>query len=76
MLILCPGIQLRAQQSEAEHKLFNDTKTKAEKGDADAQCAIGEVCAFGSRGFPKDTVGPPNGLVNLSIRDALRLNTV
>ena len=44
LLLLLLGsavLQLPAQQSEADRKLFADIRAKAEKGDASAQCTLG-----------------------------------
>jgi TPR repeat protein len=55
-LLLCAGIQLHAQRSEADRKLLADIRAKAEKGDAESQNELG--CAFlvGNLGVPKDVV--------------------
>jgi hypothetical protein len=41
LFILCAGVQLHAQQTNADSTLFEETKAKAEKGDADAQTTLG-----------------------------------
>ena len=41
--VLFAGNQLSAQETNAALKLFEDTKAKAEKGDALAQCVLGEM---------------------------------
>jgi TPR repeat protein len=41
LLLLAAVIQLRAQQNEADQKQFEETKAKAEKGDAESQCGLG-----------------------------------
>ena len=46
---------VHGQQTEAERKAFQETKAKAEKGDAIAQFAIGAMYATG-RGVAKDEV--------------------
>ena len=43
LLLLAVVFQLPAQQNEADGKQFEETKTKAEKGDAFAQCALAEI---------------------------------
>ena len=50
VLVLCAGVQLHAQQTGAERKLFESIKTKAEKGDPLAQCGLGEIYSFGEIG--------------------------
>ena len=41
LLVLCADIHLHAQQPEADRKQFEETKAKAEIGDAEAQFIIG-----------------------------------
>jgi uncharacterized protein len=41
LLLLCVRVQLHAQQTDADRKLFEDTKAKAQKGDAKAQATVG-----------------------------------
>ncbi len=41
LFILCAGIQLRAQQASSGQESFEDIKTKAEKGDAQAESILG-----------------------------------
>jgi hypothetical protein len=41
LFVLCAGVQLHAQQTNADSKLFEKTKAKAEKGDATAQGILG-----------------------------------
>jgi TPR repeat protein len=41
LLLLAAVIQLRAQQNEADQKQFEETKAKAEKGDAESQSGLG-----------------------------------
>src|SRR6266436_368026 len=53
-LVSCAS-QRPAQQSEAERKLLADFRSKAEKGDADAQCHLGDCYYFG-KGVAKDDV--------------------
>jgi TPR repeat protein len=51
----CSGIVLHAQQADADRKLFEETKTKAEAGDAAAQYDLGRLYKSG-RGVAKDAV--------------------
>ena len=53
-LVSCAS-QRPAQQSEADRKLLADFRSKAEKGDADAQCHLGDCYYFG-KGVAKDDV--------------------
>ncbi len=46
--------QLPAQQSEADRKLLEEIRTKAEKGDAQAQSQLGSAFYFGNLGVAKD----------------------
>jgi TPR repeat protein len=56
LIVLVTGsVHLSAQQSEADHKFFEDTKTQAEKGDAIAQYNLG-VCYANGQGVAKDAV--------------------
>jgi hypothetical protein len=41
LLVLCAGVQLRAQQTNVERTLFESDKAKAEKGDTTAQYNLG-----------------------------------
>ena len=43
LLLSAAVFQLPAQQTEADRKLLDEIKAKAEKGDAKAQCALGEM---------------------------------
>ena len=42
LLFFAIAVHLLAQQADADRKPFEDTKAKAEKGDADAQLNIGD----------------------------------
>src|SRR5437660_1366663 len=56
LLVLVAGaIRLPAQESDADRKLFDDTKAQAESGDVVAQVNLGECYANG-RGVTKDLV--------------------
>jgi hypothetical protein len=39
LVLVAVAMRLPAQQSDWEHKYFEKTKAKAEKGDATSQCA-------------------------------------
>src|SRR5437773_1433510 len=54
LLLGAAPFQLRAQETEADRKLFEEIKAKAEKGDAQSQCALGEVFCLGVLGVAKD----------------------
>jgi len=55
LLVLCAGIPLHARQSDADRKLLEDSKAKAEKGDASAQNDLGVCYYSGCRNSrPKD----------------------
>ena len=54
-MLVTGSVHLSAQQSEADHKFFEDTKTQAEKGDAIAQYNLG-VCYANGQGVAKDAV--------------------
>jgi hypothetical protein len=56
LVLVAVAIRLPAQQSDADRKLFEDTKAKAEKGEASAQCALAEIYGFGSFGKTKNPV--------------------
>jgi uncharacterized protein len=53
LFIFCAGIQLHAQQSNNDSKLFEETKAEAEKGDAGAQFNLGVMYHKGD-GVPRD----------------------
>ena len=55
LLVLCAGVQLHAQQSDADRKTFENRKAKAEQGDARFQCALGEIYDFGLYGVTKNS---------------------
>ena len=55
LVLMLVAMRLPAQQSDANRKLFEDTKTKAEKGDAEAQFAVGWDYATGM-GVERDDV--------------------
>jgi uncharacterized protein len=46
LVLIVSAIQLSAQQIDADHKLFEEIKTKAEKGDAEMQLVLGEAYYF------------------------------
>ena len=50
------AIRLSAQQTEANQKLLDELKTKAEKGDAISQAGLGEVYYFGELGLSNNFV--------------------
>jgi TPR repeat protein len=54
LLFLASTVHLPAQQSEAEHKLFEELKAKAEKGDAQSQFRLADSFVFGNLGLAKD----------------------
>lgn len=54
LLLLGAASQLLAQQSEADRKLLADIRAKAEKGDAEAQYALGVAFNFGTLGVTED----------------------
>jgi TPR repeat protein len=55
LLLLLVGVfQSPAQQDEADRNLLADVRTKAEKGDAQFQYALGEALKFGLFGVAKD----------------------
>ena len=47
MLALIAGVQLHAQQSDANRKRFEQSLAKAENGDAMAQCTLAELYQVG-----------------------------
>jgi len=47
LLVLCTGVQLCAQQTDAVRELFENDKVKAEKGDVKSQLAIAEFYSHG-----------------------------
>lgn len=51
-LLMVPAITVRAQQTDVD--TFNAVKTKAEKGDAFSQCALGEFYANGTFGVAQN----------------------
>ncbi|HMC28425.1 MAG TPA: tetratricopeptide repeat-containing serine protease family protein [Verrucomicrobiae bacterium] len=53
LLLLSIGIQLLAQQSEADQKMIEKITAKAEKGDAAAQCCLAKLY-FDGTGTTKD----------------------
>ena len=53
LFILCAGVLLHAQQTNADNKLFEETKVKAEKGDATAQWILGSDYQYG-KGVKQD----------------------
>src|SRR5258705_511592 len=53
LLLFTIAIHLHAQQAEADRKLFDETKTQAEKGDAPAQYNLAILFDNG-RGVTKD----------------------
>lgn len=55
LALVAIAIRLPAQQSDADRKLFEDTRAKAESGDASSQCLLGEYYANGN-GVAKDAV--------------------
>jgi TPR repeat protein len=52
LLVWCSAVPLPAQQSEADRKLLDDVRAKAEKGDAEAQVILG-LCYENGRGVAK-----------------------
>jgi len=56
LLLLVIAAHLAAQNSEADRKLFEETKAKAEKGDAQSQLDLGVAFFFGSLGVATDHV--------------------
>ena len=54
VLILNPGIHLRAQEAAADRKIIESLRTDAEKGDAHAQCTLAEIYRDGAYGVIKD----------------------
>ena len=55
-LLVSAVFQLPAQQSEADRKLLAEFRARAEKGDAEFQCGLGEAFSFGLYGVAKDEV--------------------
>ena len=53
-LLVSAVFRLPAQQSEADRKLLADLRTKAEKGDAESQFALGSAFYLGTLGLAKD----------------------
>ena len=56
LVLVVLAIELPGQQSEAQRKFFEETKTKAEKGNASSQCVLGEIYGNGLFGTTKDPV--------------------
>jgi TPR repeat protein len=54
LVLVTIALHLPGQQSEGDRKHFEDTKAKAEKGDVNAQCVLGEIYSFGHDGVTKD----------------------
>ncbi len=54
LLLSAAAFQLPAEQNEADRKLFEEIKTKAEKSDAQSQSALGRAYFFGNLGMAKD----------------------
>jgi hypothetical protein len=54
LLILCAGVQLHAQQTNSDHAIFELILAKAEMGDANSQCAIGEYYDHGTLGVTQN----------------------
>ncbi len=54
LMLVEVAMRLSAQQSTADRKLFEDTKVKAEQGDAISQNSLGEIYDFGFYGVAKD----------------------
>jgi TPR repeat protein len=55
-LLVSAVLQLPAQQTEADSKLLADIRAKAEKGDAQSQCVLGEAFAEGNLGVARNEV--------------------
>ena len=55
LILIATAFRLSAQPNEADHKRFESTKTKAEKGDAAAQWSLGTAYHEGE-GVAKDDV--------------------
>ena len=55
LALVAAAIRLPAQQSDADRKFFDETKVKAETGNADAQYTLG-YCYFLGRGVANDDV--------------------
>ena len=55
LVLAAVALRLPAQQGAADRKFFEDTKAKAEKGDALAQFNLG-VCYDNGQGVAKDKV--------------------
>src|SRR5205814_1095803 len=56
LLVLSIGIDLYAQQSDADRKLFEELKARSGNGDAQSQFTLGAVFYFGDLGLAKDEV--------------------
>src|SRR6266545_1227698 len=56
LVLLAVAVRLPAQQSEADSKLFEEIKAKAETGDAQSQYELGAAFFFGNFGVAKDEV--------------------
>jgi S1-C subfamily serine protease len=56
LLLLTVAVQLPAQQTEADRKFLADIRAKAEKGDAESQCALGGAFVYGNLGVAQDFV--------------------
>src|SRR6266542_4200866 len=56
LVLLAVAVRLPAQQSEADRKLFEEIKAKAETGDAQSQYELGAAFFFGNFGVAKDEV--------------------
>jgi TPR repeat protein len=54
MLLLNPGIHLRAQEADADRRIIESVRTDVEKGDSHAQCALAEIYRDGAYGVTKD----------------------
>src|SRR6266568_4916307 len=70
LLLLCTApFQLPAQQTDADRKLLAEIRTTAEKGDAQAQVALGEAFLRGDLGVAKDAVEAVKWLRNAAEQD-------
>jgi len=54
LLLMMVALRLPAQQKDADQKLFEDTKAKAESGNASAQLVLAEDYCFGTHGVTVD----------------------
>jgi len=50
LLVVLGAFRSPAQQTDADHKLFEDIRAKAENSDAMSQCALGEIYSAGLLG--------------------------